>query len=31
MAGLYSIWSAVDDPESKKPVYSYTVITRCRF
>ena len=28
MAGLFSIWSAKDDPEGKKPIYSYSVITR---
>lgn len=28
MAGLFSIWSSKDDPEGKKPVYSYSVITR---
>ena len=28
MAGIFSIWSASDDAESKKPVYSYSIITR---
>jgi hypothetical protein len=28
MAGIFSIWHSVDDPESKKPVYSYSIITR---
>ena len=28
MAGLYSVWYSDDDKNHKKPVYSYTVITR---
>lgn len=28
MAGIFSIWRSSDDPESKKPVYSYSIITR---
>jgi putative SOS response-associated peptidase YedK len=28
MAGIFSIWHASNDPGKKKPIYSYTIITR---